>query len=194
MSRLPGRATLPHLPSPYKGEEARTIQQRSPACRDLPSLIKRRLIALTACPPAHLPFPLRCQAGPGANPTPPPYGFSSSPPLPGRAKPNATDRRHVRTNSFPLLCKEGPGEVESCKGNTPVLHEQAPWAGDSTPPSLPLQRGGGSDHSAAVARASGPSLPDKKEAHCADGMPPAHLPFPLRCQAGPGANPTPPSI
>ena len=35
------------------------------------------------------------------------------PPLPEGAKPNVTDRRHVRTNSFPLLCKEGPGEVES---------------------------------------------------------------------------------
>ena len=48
--------------------------------------------------------------------------------------------------TFPLFCKEGSGEVESCEGDTPVLHEQALWAGDSTPPSLPLQRGGGSDH------------------------------------------------
>ena len=48
---LHGRGTLPHLPSPYKGEEARTIQQRSPAPRDLPSLDKGEARTLSDSPP-----------------------------------------------------------------------------------------------------------------------------------------------
>ncbi len=53
--------------------------------------------------------------------------------------------------------------VQRGEGESLTVPPGASRAGDSTPPSLPLQRGGDSDHSAAVARASGPALPDKGE-------------------------------
>ena len=40
---------------------------------------------------------------------------------------------------FPLLCKEGIGEVESVAG---TAQPRASWLVSSTPPALPLQRGG----------------------------------------------------
>ena len=41
--------------------------------------------------------------------------------------------------SVPLLCKEGQGEVEDVAG---TAQPYAPWTRGSTPPGLPLQRGG----------------------------------------------------